>query len=382
MQKHDVWFILKSFLTWRLSTIFAAISAINYLPVFSENFLAGRFSKYESNPLFWGWANFDGEHYLSIALYGYKNLQQAFFPAYPTLINLLANFFGPGLEHHLLSGLIISNTLFFVSLIILWKIVKLDYSDNIAKLSVISLLVFPTSFYFGAVYTESLFLFSSLLTYYFYRKDKFLLSGLFGILMTSTRIYGVFVLGMILIEILIKKFKLSDFIKNKKYLIFISSLGLFGYMFYCLKNYGDAIAFYNLQTLVGEQHQKGIVLLPQVLYRYVKMIFSGAMPIHTMQTLILEFLTGILFIAVPIYAYIKKVKLLYIFYILVGFLTPSIQGSFSSVPRYMVVIFPAFIIIGMFLEHRSKIIRILIYVMTAIWMLVNCGLFIRGYWVA
>ena len=380
--KKEHYFILKSFLVWRLSTFFAAIAVVNYLPVFSENFLAGRISKYITNPLFWGWANFDGEHYLSIALYGYKNLQQAFFPAYPTLINSVSYFFGTGLEHYLLSGLIVSNILFFASLVLFWKIIRLDFSESIAKLSIIALLVFPTSFYFGAVYTESLFLFSSLLTYYFYRKDKFLLSGLFGILMTATRIYGVFVLVMIIVEILNKKFKLFEFLRQKKYLIFISFLGLFGYMFYCWKNYGDALAFYNLQTLVGEQHQKGIVLLPQVLYRYIKMIFSGAMPILTMQTLILEFLTGILFIIVPIYGYFKKVKLSYLIYILLGFLVPSVQGSFSSVPRYMVVIFPAFIIIGMFLEHKPKVVKTMIYVLSAIWMLINCGLFIRGYWVA
>lgn len=380
MPKRDFWFIIKSFLIWRIAITLIAYFAILYIPRFSDNFFGGRLINYETNPLLWGWANFDGEHYLSIAINGYKNLQQAFFPAYPYLVKLLSQ--STDLVSNIWSGLIISNTLFLLSLILLWKIVILDYSSKIAKLTTISLLIFPTSFYFGAVYTESLFLFSSLLTYYLYRKNKYLLAGLVGILMTLTRIYGVFVLFMILVDILKNRTNLKKVIKEKTYLIAISVFGLLGYMWFCSINYGDPIAFYNLQTIVGEQHQKGVVLLPQVLFRYLKIITLSHLPIYNIQTVFLEILTAVLTIFLPLYAYSKKIRLSYIIYFLAGLLIPSMQGSFSSIPRYILVIFPAFIILGIMVDKLPKFAKITYFLLSFLWLMINTALFIRGYWIA
>lgn len=380
MQKSETTFILKSFFAWRILITLVAFLATKFIPVFSENFFGGRYIHYITNPLFYGWANFDGEHYLSIAIYGYKNLQQAFFPAYPYLMRLLSQ--STDLVANIWSGLIISNTLFLVSLFIFWKIVKLDYSVKIAKFATIALLLFPTSFYFGAVYTESLFLFTSLLTYYLFRKEKYLFAGLVGILMTLTRIYGVFVLLMILVEIFSNKVSIVRILKEKIYLVGLSIFGLLIYMWFSWKNYGDPLAFYNLQTIIGEQHQKGIILLPQVFYRYAKIFLSSHLPFYSLQAVILEIFTAILFLILPIYAYIKKIKWSYIVYILLGFLVPSIQGSFSSVPRYLVVIFPAFIIMGIMFDKLPKWVINLYFLLSSIWLMISTSLFLRGYFVA
>lgn len=385
--------ILNLFLAWRVYLLFVAILAIYFLPRFSDNFLAGRLVNYVKNPLFWGWANFDGEHYLSISIYGYKNLQQAFFPFYPYLIKLFSLIFGSSLVRNVIYGLIISNLSFFLALVIFYKVILLDFSEKIAKYSIFSLLLFPTSFYFGAVYTEGLFLLLSLATYFLYRKEKYLLSGLMGILMTLTRVYGVFVILMILIDLVRKKKKLKEIINKKIYWLFISLFGVVGYMLYLLRQYSDPFAFYNLQTIVGEQHQKGIVLLPQVFFRYLKILISSGFTWFSLNTTILEITTGVLFTLIPAYILYNKVRPSkvrsdfnrfgwgYISYILLGFLVPSAQGSFSSVPRYVLVIFPAFIAIGLFLSKHKKV-RLFYFLLFGFWLMINTALFIRGYFVA
>ena len=114
-------------------------------------------------------ANFDGLHYIFIARDGYAQYEQAFFPLYPLLIKFLTPLF---FNNQLLTGLIISNVSFFLGLILFYKYLKLISSDlptvALAKagsirfnpiLSILFLLAFPTSFFFGAVYTEGLFFF-------------------------------------------------------------------------------------------------------------------------------------------------------------------------------------------------------------------------------
>ncbi|MCX6706189.1 MAG: hypothetical protein NTV24_03765, partial [Candidatus Woesebacteria bacterium] len=140
----------------------------------------------------WAWANFDGEHYLAIAKEGYHLAEQAFFPLYPLLIK----FFGGGAW----SGLFISNTAFFLALVGLYKLLRIDYCVKVAKLAVILLLIFPTSFYFGAVYTESIFLCFVVWSFYFYRKENYLLSGILGAFASATRVIGVILLPIYLAE--------------------------------------------------------------------------------------------------------------------------------------------------------------------------------------
>jgi len=92
----------------------------------------------------------------------------------------------------LLSGLIISNLAFVFALFYLFKLLKLDYSTKISNLTVLVLLFFPTSFFFGSYYTESVFLLISVLVFYLARQGKFLPAAFMALIGSATRITGVF----------------------------------------------------------------------------------------------------------------------------------------------------------------------------------------------
>src|SRR3990167_7488746 len=160
------------------------------------------------------------------------------------------------------------------------------------------LLYFPTSFYFGALYNESLYLFFSLLAFYLARKDKWLLAGIVGALSSATRIFGVLLLPALIIEAVQRKVPL-----RKSIWVLLVPIGLIYYMYYQWANFSDPLAFYNLQLLVGEQHQRGIILLPQVFFRYLKMILSVDPVNPIFQTVVLELTTGIIFTFLPVYAF-------------------------------------------------------------------------------
>src|SRR3989344_5783719 len=143
------------FLIWRL-----ALFALAYIsPSIIPNFGA-RFPYYQERligtglPHFiWSWGNFDGVHYLGIAKDGYAHqFTQAFFPLYPILIRLLSWITN---INELAACLLLSNLAFLAGLTVFYKLIKENFDQKIALWSSIFLLAFPTSFYFGAVYTES-----------------------------------------------------------------------------------------------------------------------------------------------------------------------------------------------------------------------------------
>lgn len=382
LRKRPIFVILILFITWRLFLILIGIFAASYISLGNKDrFLGGGLQNYQILPEFFSLANYDGEHYLSISIHGYKFLEQAFFPLYPMLISFFAKpFIYDGFSSLIFStlvGLLISNVAFFFALVFLWELIKIDYSQKIAYLTLILLLVFPTSFYFGALYNESLFLLFSVLSFYTFRKGRLTLSAILGGISSATRIFGLILLPAFLIETWKQQLKFS-----KIFWIFFIPLGLMLYMLYQWVAFGDPLLFYKLQKIVGEQHQSGLTLLPQVYFRYIKMILTVEPTNPIYQTILLEFIIGILFFLLPIYGYFKKIRLSYIVYAMLGFLLPTIQGSLSSVPRYVIVFFPSFLAAALWIENKPGVLKLIILISSLIVLFIETSLFLRGYWVA
>lgn len=374
--------IIALFLAWRILLVVVTLVAVNFVPLgFKDRFLGGGSSNYHLVPEVFSWANFDGEHYLSISIFGYKGLEQAFFPVYPKVISFLAQPFSKDIFASLFSvtflGIIISNLAFLLALILLWDLLRLDFSKKISYWTIFLILIFPTSFYFGAVYSEALFLLLTVASFYNARKQRWWLAGICGGLASATRVFGILLLPALAIEIWQQKEK-----KSNLFWLSLVPLGLLGYMFYQWQNVGDPLAFYRLQKLVGEQHQSGVTLLPQVFFRYLKMLFTVEITNPIYQTLLLEFVVGILFFILPIYGFFKKVRMSYVLFTLIGFLIPSIQGSLSSVPRYVIVFFPSFIALAIFINSIPRFIKFGVVIISLLWLIVETALFLRGYWVA
>ena len=378
----DIFKITLLFLIWRVGLILIMIFAIILVPLgYKDKFLGGGPINYHLSPELFSWANFDGEHYLAIAMFGYKQLEQAFFPIYPALISFFAQPFLSDPPSSLVSssvvGLLISNTSFLAALLVLYRLVLIDFSKKIALLTIIILLVFPTSFYFGALYNESLFLLLSLLSFYNARKKRWFLASLFGLIASATRVFGFLLLPSLLFEAILQKEKFKNW-----FWILTIPLGLISYMFFQYINFRDPLAFYNLQTLVGEHRQPGITLLPQVYFRYIKMLLTVDIHNPIYQTIVLEFITGLLFFILPIIGFIKKIRLSYLFYALVSFILPTVQGSLSSVPRYVIVLFPSFLILALLISRLKTKIQVSLFLIFIFFLIIEASLFLRGYWIA
>ena len=195
--------LLTFFLVWRILLFIFLFFALYYLPL-QKNFLGGGLENYLEKPYLWAWANFDGEHFLAIAKEGYRPLTYFFFPVYPILTRLFAGLIGGSFYSYLVSGLFLSHSAFFIGLMGLVRLIRLDYKGNIVFLTIILVLLFPTSFYFASVYSESLFLALSVWTFYFARKKRWVLVGLLGAIASATRIVGVALFPALVVEALIQ----------------------------------------------------------------------------------------------------------------------------------------------------------------------------------
>jgi hypothetical protein len=138
----------------------------------------------------------DAGHYVAIADRGYDQpLRAAFFPLYP----LLARAVTAPLESPLLGGVLVSFAALAAALYLLHRLVTLELGERYARAALLVTALFPTAFFFSAIYTESLFLALSVGAIYAARCDRWALAALAGGLAAATRNTGVLLLVPLLL---------------------------------------------------------------------------------------------------------------------------------------------------------------------------------------
>jgi hypothetical protein len=133
----------------------------------------------------------DSVWYLAIAGSGYGDgAREAFFPLYPLLVRIA----GAPLGSVLVGGALASTALLGVALVLLHRLVALDHDRAVARNAVLVTALFPMSFFFSAVYSESLFLALSIGAVYAARRERWAWAGALGALAAMTRSAGVVLL--------------------------------------------------------------------------------------------------------------------------------------------------------------------------------------------
>lgn len=369
-------------LAWRIALFLFLGIGLVVLP-HQNNFLGGEIKNYLNAPLLWAWGNFDGQHYLSIARYGYKPLQYFYFPLFPLFVGKVARIFGSDILTYQLSGLIVTHVAFILGLFGMWKLFLLDYKRTKVEMAILLLLLFPTSFYFVSFYTESLFFVLAIWSFYFARRKNWPLAGILAGFAAATRIVGLVLLPSLLIEAWLSSGRnLKGFILNAFSIILLSPLGLIVYMVYLNKVTGDPLVFFHLISIFGDQRASNLVILPQVFYRYIFKIFPNlTFYFPAVFTTVLEFSVGILFLIIVLYG-LFKLRLSYWVYLTGVYIIPTLSGSFSSLPRYMLIAFPAFILAAELMTRLDKRLKFVIYFILVSCLAIATMLFSRGYWVS
>lgn len=286
-------------------------------------------------------AHFDGIHYLRLVSKGYDDTgSQAFFPVYPLLVRTLS--FG------VMDPLIVSVTLNIIFLFISLYLIGLELATYKFKRFLFLFLGFPVSFFLISVYTESFFILLVVLFFHFTRKQNYLLAAIISAVASGTRLVGSFLALSLLIELV----RSRQEIFRSAFLLLISVSGLLGYMYFLFNRFGDPLMFIHVQSLFGASRSDGeIILLPQVIYRYLRMLVT----VNPASILYLrtswELLTFI-FSLIALYVYRHKMSLSALVFCLSAILLPTLSGTLSSFPRYLLVCIPLYVAVSENLKDR------------------------------
>jgi Mannosyltransferase (PIG-V) len=138
-------------------------------------------------------ARWDSVWYLTIADSGYggSTARAAFFPLYPALVRGVGALFGGSHAALLVAAYLVSLAALVAALALLYRLTELELGRPLARPALLLLAVFPAAVYFGAPYSESLFLLLAVGAFYAARTDRWAWAGACAGLASATRSAGL-----------------------------------------------------------------------------------------------------------------------------------------------------------------------------------------------
>jgi hypothetical protein len=144
-------------------------------------------------PLVGVWQRWDACWYGKIATFWYEpqELSVNFWPLFPLLTGFISPLVGGGVA---LAGLVVSAIAYVAAMVGLYRLVARDVDPVTARRTVVVLSIFPSAFFLFAPFTEALFLALAVWTMVAARERRWVLAGAVGLLAALTRIQGVFLI--------------------------------------------------------------------------------------------------------------------------------------------------------------------------------------------
>jgi len=207
LRRSGAWYCLKVFLAVRIGLSLLGWLAVAVVPTRALISAPGWAAKaYTAGPhnLLTAFESQDALWFLRIAADGYSTNDgsAAFFPLYPLTVRAVSTLIG---HHPLAAALLVSNLAFLGALIVLYRLTASEYSEATARHSVLYASLFPTSFFFFAPYSESLFLLLAVTSFWGARKGRWWLAGVAGAGAALTRSIGVTIAIALVVEALHQK---------------------------------------------------------------------------------------------------------------------------------------------------------------------------------
>lgn len=332
-------------------------------------------------------ARWDAVWYLRIAHAGYgggpagaAGPQAAFFPLYPLTVRLVAGLStSPGAL--LVAAYAVSWGAFAVAATLLYRLVQLDFGARVARLAVLLLAVFPAALYFGAPYSESLFLALSLGAFLAARRGRWPAAGALAGLASATRPIGIAVAVPLVILYLYgpRADRLPDRCGARwrpRYRLRPSALwlglapaGLAAFSVYLALRHGDGLAYLHLQQ--ARSHHTALPFAAVwhgalAAEQGIGDLLAGAAGPHPLASLaarnVMQF-AFLVFAVVAVVGALRRLPLAYGAYALASLTLPLALAApvvpLDSLHRYLAVLFPLFVWMATACAGRRRAVPVL-----------------------
>lgn len=316
--------------------------------------------------------------YFGIATEGYRvlshdpNAQQniVFFPAFPMLMRIVARLLGGASLAFVVGGTIVAFGCFFWGLTYLFRLAReLTGDDDPARFSVWLIAAYPFALFFGAVYTESLYLLGAVAAFFHFRRRELWAAGGWGLLVGLTRPNGCFLsipLALMAIAPWLPAWlnggardNVERAAERRSMRAFVPALvaaampgvGVLLYSAYVWHIADNPLAWAAGHAAWGREYRGFTALISD---RYAWLANEGVYAYSSQVPGDLLNALGAIFVLAATVPVARRFGLAYAAFILVNILPPMAAGGMLSVGRFSSVLFPAFVWFGAVIPPRHR----------------------------
>jgi Dolichyl-phosphate-mannose-protein mannosyltransferase len=329
-----------------------------------------------SSPFWTMWDQWDTPFYIAIAANGYAPVTPhaatypAFFPLYPLCIRLTAPLFG---NNYYLASLFVTNICWLIALYGIAYLGCHLFSERVAMGAVLMLTVFPSAIYGFVPYPHALFLALAIYAYIAMRHQSWFVAAILGMLASLTRQLGVLLVIPFLLEYLKRCQWNWRAIRVNILAVAIIPCGTLIYMALLWRVTGNPFQF-----LMAQGFWNRVPVFPLV------PLWQGLLMLpDPQQADYLSFFSVIGMIALTVVAWRRlptSASILATVQLPLYLLTVYPGAVLLSQARFMLEIFPLFIVFGE-LATRRRWVLIVILITCTLLQLVLLAKFARGGWV-
>lgn len=337
-------------------------------------------------------ARWDSVWYLRIADGGYPAADSptvAFFPLYPLLARAVAELGGGSRAALLAAGYAVSIAALLAALVLLYRLTALELGRRVAAPTLLLVCVFPASLFFGAPYSESLFLLASVGALYAARTGHWAWAGLAGAAASGTRSAGVLLLLPLALIYLygprrdrppdarpardggwVAALRPAYRLRPDAAWLAAAPAGLAAYVAYLGLAHGDPLAFASVQDFWGREFAGPLGGTWQAVvagFEGARQLASGARePVYfdraggdpfRVAALNLMLLATLAFAVWGTVGVVRRLPLAYGAYVVAALALalsfPVAPQPLMSLPRFVAVLFPIFMWLALACEERG-----------------------------
>jgi hypothetical protein len=319
-----------------------------------------------ASPFWDAFVRHDSGWYFDIARKGYDfsgasaggRSNIAYAPVYPLLMRHVGRLFGRAPGDIYLGGIVVSWLAFVVAMLALYRVAALDIgssNDGVdrAARAVVLTAIFPFSFFFGTVYTESTFLAFAVLAFFCFRTRRWTAGAVFGALAGATRVTGILMWP----GLAVAAWRAAESTADRVRAAIALGVATFGFLGYCLYVYvhsGDPLLWAKALTRWGTGYRPGgapwsapLALVGALATHPYVYLTSGPMAVYDA----LYGATAVLFVIATVFVW-ARFGAAYGLFMALNLYVPLSSGAFEGLGRYCSVLFPAFIWLASFRSER------------------------------
>jgi hypothetical protein len=290
------------------------------------------------------------------------------------------------------AGLLVTNVSFALALYLLHRLVLLDCDRETAERTVTYLALFPTALFFFTAYAEALYLACCLGCVYALRRRRWWLAGVCGLAATLTRELGVLLLVPCAMEVYayVRHARPARHDVHRALLSLMAiPAGLLAFIAFLQVRLGNGLLFLRAQEAWGRSiappWQGPLLVVRRINHLDLHLSAHTRVAEQTLMAIDLSFL--ILFVALGVLAcwWLPRSYAAYTAVVLLAILMTPVSGSdqplaLMSDSRFVVTIFPPFIVLGML--GRGKSTDRLVLALSLALLVLFTNVFVRGRWIA